>query len=86
MCVVSMVMDHYRDKWSPLTQPSYPTITNREPAITDAEIREFRELLNRAREYDKRNNEPECEMESKKEAVRNLAKILGVDVSFIDNP
>lgn len=99
MCVVSMVMDHYYDKWRQLPtppdplakpQPSIQEVFNtllpkaKEPPITDEEIREFRALLQRAREYDKRNNEPDCEMESKKAAIRTIAKQLGVDVSFID--
>jgi hypothetical protein len=112
MCVVSMIMDHYGDKWRdrqqqwPYTTP-YPyqplqpkqesdeeyqkrlaefferAAQPKEPAITDAEIKEFRQLLERAREYDKRNNEPECELEEKKEAVRQVAKQLGVEINFL---
>lgn len=101
MCTVSMIMDHYRDKWSPycpsITAPSIPNWigTGYAPAdpihsppplprITDAEISEFRRLLERAREYDKRNNEPNCEMASKKKAIKDLAAELGMDVSFVD--
>ena len=88
MCVVSMIMDHYIDKWRPLTptmpyRPA-PVVINVEPPITDAEIREFRELLERARKYDREHNEPDCEMESKKNAIKELAKVLGIDVSFVD--
>lgn len=96
MCVVSMVMDHFRDNWEPRIQPlgpSFPNnnlnplteaLKNMEPKITDAEIREFRKLLERAREYDKKNSEPECEMQEKKDALIAIAKQLGVDISFID--
>lgn len=84
MCVVSMVMDHYWEKWSPLTgQPLVRIGTTIEPAITDAEIREFRALLERAREYDKKNNEPNCELEEKREKIRKLADELGVKVDFL---
>ncbi len=51
--------------------------------ITPEEIAEFRRLLDRAREYDKRNNEPECEMESKRQKLLDLAKELGIDISFV---
>lgn len=90
MCVVSLITDHYHDKWqekliSKPQLPYKPTIPpfqfppiNIEPQITDEEIREFRTLLERAREYDKRNNEPECELESKKQRVRELAEELGI--------
>ena len=82
MCVVSMVMDHYNQKWNELIQQPYQPNFPREPAITDAEIREFRTLLARAREYDKRNNEPDCELEAKKQQLLDLAKQLGVEIEI----
>ena len=80
MCVTSMIYDYYDDKWNkkiqePKTIPYVPGIYKKEvPNITPEEIEEFRILLERAREYDKRNNEPECEIESKKQKLRDLAK------------
>lgn len=53
-------------------------------APTQDEIDEFRRLLERAREYDKQFNQCGCETEQKKNALRELAKILGIDISFID--
>lgn len=88
MCTVSMVMDHYYEKWYPVVYPTQtPNVTiavTGEPPITDEEIREFRKLLERAREYDRRMNQPDCEMAEKKDALKKLAKALGVDISFID--
>jgi hypothetical protein len=116
MCVVSMVSDHYIDKWTPYVQPwngGIPNIpfvpiptaipNNRpgdsipweqtihaKPGLTQEEIDQFRrdaeelkKLLKRAREYDTRNNEPECELESKRKTLKLIAAALGVDVSFI---
>ena len=106
MCVVSMVMDHYREKWIPLvpsdpwTQPyTWPIqpepnkpidvgelaklLKPQTPAITPEEIAEFRRLLERAREYDKRHNEPDCELDSKKQTLLDLAKQLGVEINFL---
>ena len=91
MCTVSMIMDHYGDKWSKppyQLQPVYPPALawpplTPEPRITQAELDEFRTLLERAREYDKRNNEPDCELESKKVKVKKLAEELGVEISFL---
>jgi hypothetical protein len=89
MCVVSMVMDHYWEKWKPLTPgdpgrplgpPPFPPAAA--PPITQDEILEFRRLLERAREYDKRNNEPDCEMEEKKRRLQDLADELGVSINF----
>lgn len=88
MCVVSMIMDHYDDKWNkkiqePKTIKYEPGDGINIPAITKEEIEEFRTLLERAREYDKRNNEPNCELESKKKKILDLAKELGVEINFI---
>jgi hypothetical protein len=107
MCVVSMVVDHYRERWEPRVprtdDPFYPIVpvppapqprpfdpkelqqffAPKPPAITPEEVAEFRKLLDRAREYDKRNNEPECEMAEKREALLRIAKALGVDISLV---
>jgi hypothetical protein len=92
MCVVSMIMDHYDDKWNKKIQepqtikpdfPNTPYKFPQQPYITPEEIEEFRTLLERAREYDKRNNEPDCEMESKRQRILDLAKELGVEINFL---
>lgn len=93
MCVVSMVMDHYHEKWTPLwtqplqpAQPSVPIWTQPPPTpkILQEEVDEFRRLLKRAREYDRRMGEPDCELAEKKDALKKIAKALGVDISFVD--
>lgn len=84
MCVTSMVMDHYREKWMPYIQPAQPFMPfPTAPAISEAEVAEFRRLLERAREYDKRNHEPECEMDEKRQAILAIAKHLGVEITFL---
>lgn len=104
MCVVSMIHDHYYDKWkdrreqnipfypnNPPIQPiapndplqQYEKFLNRPPAITDAEIREFRELLEKARKYDKENGQKDCGLADKKERLLKLAEELGVKIDFI---
>lgn len=80
MCTVSMIMDHYNDRWrvpskiGPVFVPANP--------ITQDEIDEFRRLLDRAREYDKRHNEPDCELDEKKERLRQLVKEQGFEIEF----
>lgn len=98
MCVVSMIMDHYDDKWFkdglfPLL-PIHTDSVDKTPTlfivpkITAEEVEEFRALLERAREYDKKNNEPDCEIESKKTRIRqlltDLAKEIDIDIGFLD--
>jgi hypothetical protein len=86
MCSVSMVMDHRYDEWGrrliqpntwPAQIPFHPT-----PPTQD-EIDEFRRLLDRAREYDKRMNQPDCELDEKRNRLLDLAKQLGVEISFL---
>lgn len=92
MCVVSMVMDHYHDGWRrkyiPVPMPDFVPVVPLQPyrGPTQEELDEFRRLMERAREYDKKNNEPDCENDGKKKALLEMARILGVDISFIDDP
>ena len=94
MCAYSMIMDHFHNKWKGLgsQEPSYPFVSPvpfppwplppLAPKITQAEIDEFHALLERAREYDIRMHQPNCELESKKEKIRALAKELNVEISL----
>lgn len=89
MCVVSLVMDSKNNDWMQRYyqnhphQP-YPPPNPSVPLPTQTEIDEFRRLLERAREYDRKNNEPDCEMEEKRDLLRKLAKALGVSIDFIE--
>jgi len=72
------------------TQPMWPLEPNTPVDVepikpvfpTLEEIAEFRRLLKRAREYDAKNNEPDCELAEKKQRLSDLAKELGVEISF----
>ena len=93
MCVVSMVYDHFYDKWDKYPRPQpyrvvppvlpfvpYPTLP---PQITPKEIEEFKKLLEKARKYDEDNNQKDCELESKRKKLQDLAKELGVEIDFV---
>ena len=86
MCVVSMIYDHYYDKWREYFPPSHWQVPMmpipQQPAITPEEIVEFRKLLERAREYDKRTGQPDCELEEKRKKLKDLADQLGVKIGF----
>ena len=89
MCVVSMVADHYWDKWNkpPYTLPPtpvfpVPSVIPTPQMPSQEEIDEFQRLLRRAREYDKKHNEPDCELEEKKARLLKLAEDLGIKISF----
>ena len=122
MCVVSLIGDHYSDKWKkndwlkPYIQPNQPPInlppvnpwgnplppaacvggpyvhspinfpTSVSKEDFDAlkkEVLEMKELLKKAIEYDKRNNEPHCEMEEKVVTLKKVAELFKVDLSEI---
>lgn len=90
MCTYSMIVDHYRERWTPLVPqvpmwppPPVPSIAI-QPQISQEELDEFRRLLQRAREYDRKHNQPDCDLEEKKAALKTLAQQLGVDISFVD--
>lgn len=74
MCVVSMVSDHYYDKWKPIGPQQVP---NYPPFIPYQELEEFRKLLERARECDKKNNQPECDNTEKFRKLKELLKEAG---------
>jgi hypothetical protein len=85
MCAVSMIMDHFHDKWQqqrPQVFP-YPLPAPPQPGITVAEIEEFHQLLERARKYDREHNQPDCELEEKKQRLLKLAEKLGVKIDFV---
>lgn len=77
-----MVSDHYIDRWNQWDQqPSWPVYIP--PQISTEEIAEFKRLLERAREYDKAHNEPNCQLDEKKTKLKallgELTKELNLD-------
>jgi hypothetical protein len=53
------------------------------------ELEEFRRLLERARKYDRDKYdrdkyEPDCELEEKRNLLKQMAEKLGIDISFVD--
>lgn len=88
-----MIMDHYRERWTlPPYQPLVPWIAFppqppltplSDPRISDAELADFRKLLERAKKYDADNHEPDCELDEKKQALLKIAEQLGVKIDFL---
>lgn len=95
MCVVSMIGDHYNDKWRDLdllknwpqpstTQTYYPPQVSREEFDRlKAEVEEMKKLLIKAKIYDEENNEPNCEMEDKVALLKKVAEMVGVSLDDI---
>jgi hypothetical protein len=89
-----MVGDHYNDIFQP--RPWYPSVptwpadaklhdyaTKQEVADLRRQVEEMKALLIRAKEYDERNGEPDCEMEDKVALLKKIAKAVGVDLSEV---
>jgi hypothetical protein len=91
MCAVSMVGDHYQDKWKdrnfgigwPQSLPAVPTISRAEFDALKRDVEEMKLLLKRAKDYDERNNEPHCEMDEKVALLKKVAELVGVDLSEV---
>lgn len=93
MCVVSMVGDHFGQEWPkryPWIPPSVPTPTFIPPAPSreefdrlKLEVELLRGLLEKAKEYDKKNNEPDCEIDDKMKFLRQVAKSVGIDLDEV---
>lgn len=86
MCVSSMIMNHFFDKWS---QPPYQPLDLQAPystqkPITWDEINEFESLLKKARAYDQQTNQVDCENEEKRQQLKSLARKLGMDPAFLN--
>lgn len=81
MCVISMVIDAKAYEWDQryfqIPAIPYP------PMPTRQELDEFHRLLARAREYDKKHGEPDCEIEEKKAKLKAMADELGVAIEFV---
>src|SRR5690348_2768046 len=97
MCVVSSMGDHFQKKWTdpqnplfPYTQPGtgvtqFPIspVSAEEFNALKKEVEEMKAILIRAKLYDIKNNEPNCEMEDKVELLKRVAKLFGVDLSEV---
>lgn len=73
--------------------PSQPPtiIVNHQSEVSRAEfdelkrqVMEMKELLKRAKAYDERNGEPDCEMvDEKMDLLRRVAKLVGIDLDDV---
>ena len=98
MCVVSMVIDDWRNRtpWKlpiePLpTQPinpdnkTYPfnPASQEEVDALKGELEALKKLLKAAKTYDEETGQPGCEKEELVQALKTLAKEVGVDLQDV---
>lgn len=89
MCVVSMISDHYLDKWNlpksfpPNTTYTYPAVTRSEFEELKKEVLEMKILLQKAIEYDIKNDEPDCHIDDKVAILKKVAEMVGVSLEDV---
>lgn len=88
MCIYSLVVDQgIRDlnPWKPDTSTT-TTITwpNDEARIAELErkVAALEEMLRAAKIYDEELGNPDCELDSKKQKIQELADELGVEITL----
>lgn len=92
MCVVSMVGDVYTERWKNLYPPEklnpinnnyFPTVSREEFDHLKREVEMLKELLKKAKEYDEKTNQPDCEQEEKIALIKKVAEMVGVDLKDV---
>ena len=66
--------------WSKLFKKE---VTREEFNELKRQVEEMKKILKVAAEYDARNNEPHCEIEDKVKLLKEIAKLVGVDMSDV---
>ncbi len=95
MCTYSMIADHYGNKWldqypglgqQPIgvpfqgLGPIFQGVSQAEFDALKKEVADLKELLIKAKEYDARTGQPDCESEDKTAILRAVAKLVGIDI------
>lgn len=95
MCVVSMVGDGYTSdfpkRWpqfndqlsQTITIKTRPDVSRDEFDLLKQEIVELKKLLLAAKEFDDATGQPECENEAKIKLIKDIAKLVGVDMDSV---
>lgn len=93
MCVVSMVGDFAQERWpkefpnifkfKPMTGEDFKDpVTREEFEALKREVQMIKELLEKAKEYDERTNQPNCELEDKIALLKKVADLVGVNIKL----
>lgn len=59
-----------------------PPISRKEFEKLQKDLEEIKDWIKRAKKYDEANNEPDCEMESKVELLKQVAELVGVEIDI----
>ena len=92
MCMVSNIGDGWAEKFPhqwpninpPYTQPS--DISRQEFDALRREVQELKKLLEAAKKFDEVTGQPDCAMEQKVKLIKEVAKLVGVDLGKVLEP
>lgn len=83
MCTVSMIADYYMDKYQPLYNLHLPIKHASNIQLYNRvrnEIKDLGEILRIAKIYDKRHDEPNCEVTTKLDFLRSVAHMVDINL------
>jgi len=81
MCVVSMIGDHFNEKWKqPYQEGAFNNVSRLEFDLLRRDVLEMKELLKKALEYDNRTHQPDCHVDEKIEFLKKFAELFGIDL------
>lgn len=88
MCMVSNIGDQWKDrfpdKWPNFQPQIWPTgVSQTEFDALKKEVEELKKLLKAAADFDKATGQPHCEMDDKVNIIKQIAKLVGVDLEDI---
>lgn len=86
MCTVSNIGDGWKEQF-PIRYPNIDPfkftpdqISRSEFEALKREVEGLRELLKAAKKFDQESGQPNCSMEEKVELIKQVAKVVGVDL------
>ncbi len=87
MCLVSVIADDFNRRhnpldWQRLQQTSTP-VSRQEFDALKKEVELLKEILQKAKEFDEKTGQPDCEKEEKIALLKKIAEIVGVDLSEV---
>jgi len=83
MCVVSAVIDNWRENRIHLVPPLFDAEARRQIEALRNEVLELKKLLLAAKEFDMKTGQPNCEDAEKKKFILEIANKLNIDLSQV---
>lgn len=81
--VKTIGIDDYGNEQIPAFPDLVKGVTRQEFDQLKKDVEEMKELLKKAKIYDEVNHEPDCELESKMTKLREIAKLVGIDLDDV---